>query len=275
MNKYFFLPILTLLLLLDCASGMAGRKLIHRDNKSAFYSLRLDELSDKDQVALNPPFSPSINSISPENWKGILGNLKFKKESSVGNMIFHVFAEDELDDLVGNIPPSLKKLDSNQILVIVSKFNDLKSVVSKDHRTFFAVFMNNNGLNIIFREIHEDMMNVNTTNYYEWSQIPDLYIRNNYESYYVEENGSFSYGKNNGFNNRLWLVFPSSTVKNILFTPRKSEEPELEGEDILRGKEDKKSKAVSSPNNSSIKTEQPNSDTTPPKTRAIILRELD
>lgn len=265
---------LTMLLLLDCASGMAGRKLIHRDNKSAFFSLKLEELSDKDQMVLQPPFLRSINSISPKNWKAILGNLKFKKESSVGNMIYYVFAEEELDGIVGNIPISLKNLQSDQMLVLVSKYNDLKSVISKDHRTFFAMFENKDGLNIIFREIHEDMLNVNTSNYYEWSQIPDLYLRNNYENYYIEEDSSFTYGKSKGFNNRLWLIFPMNTLKNLQFAPRKSEEPELESEEILRGKTAKKSKTSSS-KESNIELDQPSSDNRLPKSRAVITPQLD
>lgn len=229
---------------MSCTTGIERRKSVYRDSRIAMFSLRVRDFPPKDRDLLISPFSNQIRDLTEENWKGILGNLKFRKESSVGDMTYYIFDETELLDLVQALPPALAKMGPDQILVAVSKYNDVKGVVSKDHRTTFAVFENEFGLNLVFREIHADMPNVDTRNYYEWSVIPEFLLRNNYEEFRIQESDAFHYHRVEGFPNRLWVVAHSEQARKIAWDPRMKHEKEIldDEEDadrlkILRDKE--------------------------------------
>ncbi|MCC5814853.1 MAG: hypothetical protein JJT78_08860 [Leptospira sp.] len=254
-KKIIFIIILSSMVA-SCASGIAARKLMYRDHKTALFTLEEDEFSKKERAVLGAPFLHPIRNTTEENWKAILGNLRFKKESTVGNMIYPIFSEEELNDLARNIATAIKKVRNDQVLIVVSKFNDIKGVVSKDHRTTFAIFKNKDGINLIFRELHAGMPEVDATNYYEWSRIPDLFILKNFEIFRVEEEDYIRFAKSDDFENRLWILIDPEIVDSLEYTPRLFLEPEMELKD-KDGNIEKKS-------NGKL-----------PKSEAIINRDLD
>lgn len=221
----------------SCRSGMEGRKLVFRDHKSALFTLEEEELSKKEARVLESPFLHPIKRFSKKNCIASLGNLRFKKESSVGNMVYHIFSPLEVVDLCRNIPVALEKLERDQMLVVTSKYNDIKGVVSNYHRTTFAIFQNKRGFNIVFREIHGGMADVDTSNYYEWSRIPDLHILKNYEVFQVEEEEYISFAQRDGFENRLWVIIDPKVIDTLTFKPRESA-IFLQGEEYERGLEE-------------------------------------
>jgi hypothetical protein len=238
-NSFSLSPISLVLIVLlsflaNCASGIGSRKLLHRDFKSGFYALDIDNLTGKDRDLIKRPLKHPNKSIQPQEIQAALGNLRFKKESSVGNMIYYVFAKEELDDLIQNITISLAKIHEDQLLVVVSKFNDLKSVVSRDNRTSLFVFVNEDGLNLVFGEIHQDMIGIETENYYEWSVIQEIQLRNNYIPLRILPSSDFTFAKIKDYENRMWLQFPLDSLPNLKYIPRKTEEPKIE----LLNKED-------------------------------------
>jgi hypothetical protein len=220
--------VLVLLLAQTCATGIASRKIIFRNSNSSFYSLYRDALPSRDRQFLPESFSHPSSEVTADEWKGILGNLKFRKESSVGNMIYPIFALDELDDLVRNLIPALSKIESDQMLVIISKFNDTKSVVSRDRRTSLLIFIHEQTVNLIFGEIQDDMGNIETGNFYEWSVIPEIGVKNNYRPLRVYPSEIFQYGKVDGFDNQLWLIFSLKDRNRFELEPRAKDEPEVE-----------------------------------------------
>jgi hypothetical protein len=214
--------------LAQCASGITSRKLLYRDFKSGYYSYDLEEIAKKDSDLIKQPLKHPIKSITKEEILAALGNLKFKKESSVGNMIYYVFAKEELDDLIQNIVISLAKIREDQVLVVVSKFNDIKSVVSRDNRTSFLVFVNEDGLNLVFGEVHQDMIGIETENYYEWSVIQEIQLRNNFNPIRIIPSDEFTFAKVKDYENRMWLQFSMKSLPNLKYKNRKSEEPKVE-----------------------------------------------
>ncbi len=239
--------LLSMTFLANCASGIGSRKLLHRDFKSGFYSLDIENLNSKDRDLIKTPLKHPNKSIQPQEIQAALGNLRFKKESSVGNMIYYVFAKEELDDLIQNTIISLSKIHDDQLLVVVSKFNDLKSVVSRENRTTLFVFVNEDGLNLVFGEIHQDMIGIETENYYEWSVIQEIQLRNNYVPLRILPSSDFNFAKIKGYENRMWLQFPLESLANLKYIPRKTEEPKME---VLN--KDEESNSNSKPSKDSI-----------------------
>jgi hypothetical protein len=240
-STILFLLTFFMLNFLHCASGITSRKLLYRDFKSGFYAFDLDEIAKKDSDLIKQPLKHPIKSISEEELLAALGNLKFKKESSVGNMIYYVFAKEELDDMVQNIIISLAKIREDQLLVVVSKFNDIKSVVSRDNRTSFLVFVNEDGLNLVFGEVHQDMIGIETENYYEWSVIKEIQLRNNYNPIRIIPSDEFSFAKVKDYDNKMWLQFSINRLPKLKYKVRKTEEPKIELLDSKNEETDSKS----------------------------------
>ncbi len=225
---------------LHCVSGVNAKKLLYRDFKSAFFTLEESKLSVRDREVLSPPFFHPWENTAAENWKAVLGNLHFQKETSVGSMTFYIFAESELEDISRNLVPSLGRLKENQILIVVSKYNYLKGVVSRDLRTTFAIFKNKEGINLVFREIHAGLQDIDSKNYYEWSVVPEFLFLKNYEVTQIDKADYFHYKAVEGYENRLWIVIDEDTFRSVRFIPRKAEEPEAEFREFLERSERKK-----------------------------------
>ncbi|WCL50867.1 LA_1326/LA_4305 family lipoprotein [Leptospira sp. GIMC2001] len=245
MNRiHLSVSLLILTFVLNCASGVNARKLIHRSYKAGYYSLEVDAIATRDRRLLEEsPLKHPIKNITEDQWKGILGNLKFKKESSVGDMIYYIFPEDELNDIIPDLKVAVSDLDETKTLIVITKFNDVKGVVSRDLRTTFLLFQNKKGINILFSEIHQDMIGIETSNYYEWSVIPEIQFRNNYDPINIVENKFFDFALVNGFKNRMWLQFDTTDPSKFKFEKRKTEEPEIDKESNKLAEDSKKPKS--------------------------------
>ncbi len=222
---------LTLVLLLtlglfDCSSGVKSRDLLYRNNDFATYSVKRENITLKSESRLPKTFSHPVE-VSEEKLLDLLGNLKYRRESSYGNLNLYVFEEEEIKEFAGDLADALQKVKPNEILLVISKFNPLKSVVSHYVRTGFYIWSTENSIEIVFGEIQQEIEFHEQGNYYDWSRIPEISFDNTADSNYVIPNSSFTFKQVEGFKNRRWIVFNKSDLNRVKFEKRKVPSKEL------------------------------------------------
>lgn len=204
----------------SCATGVQTRNLMFRNNEFAIYSIKRENLKTKSEKTLEKSFAHPVE-ISEEKILDVLGNLRYKQESSYGNLFLYVFEEADIKEFASDLADGLRKVKPDQILLIVSKYNPVKSVVSHYVRTGFYIWATENTIEILVGEIQTEIPFDEQGNYYDWSKTPDISFEHTPETNFVLPHASFSFKEVDGFKNKRWLVFNKKDLNKLKFEKRK------------------------------------------------------
>lgn len=208
------------------------KKLLFKTEEIAIYSLKKSSLRPKNLIPkkLEHPFE-----ISKEDLRSLLSKIQFDRESSVGHKTFYVFDEEELEYFSKDVVKAAKVIQEDQVLLVISKFLHIKSVLGKYQRNSFLLWKENGELNFIFNEIQYDLSREESQLYNEWSKIPDVDLKTTSEMDFLMENPIYTFQEIDGFSNRRWIKIPVSDPSVFRPEKRKNEylyEPAPEPEPI-------------------------------------------
>lgn len=229
MKKKSFLllfAIFCIALVNHCATGVKSRNLLFRSNEFAIYSVKRDKVKLKTDSLIPQKLSHPLE-ITEEKVLDILGNIKYRRESSYGDLNLYVFDDREVKDFALDLVDGLQKLKDDEILLIVSKYNAVKSVVSHYTRTGFYLWATDSSIELMFGEIQQEVPYEEQGNYYDWSNIPDISFDFSPDVTYVLPGNGYSFKKVSGFRNRRWLVFNKSELSRLKFEKRKNNSKEI------------------------------------------------
>ncbi len=222
MFKFFYL-ILSLILFTDCVTGFKTKKLLNATSKAAFYDLVVDELeSEMGRTDLINGTISRPYEIDPDKLKNILGNIRFVKHTRVNKYEDYIFHDDELDTLAENLarallnPPKTKK---ESIIVVISQFDHLQSVISNNKRTSFYAWAGQDGLNLVFGDIQYDVARDKARNFYDWTSVDPIPLTNRRDENEIRANKEvFKFKEIDGFENNKWLLFALDDLNK--YSPR-------------------------------------------------------
>jgi hypothetical protein len=107
-----------------------------------------------------------------------------------------------------DIAQSLENFDEKKILVVVSIHDHLQSVISNFKRTSLLLWIDNEGMNVVFGDIQDDVSKDKGLNFYDWTQIEPISLEfKPDENQIITDNEIFSYKKVKGYMHRKWLIF--------------------------------------------------------------------
>jgi hypothetical protein len=142
--------------------------------------------------------------------------LKFSKRTRIGNFKDNIFHPNELETLSRDISQVIAVVKSNEAIIVISGYDHIQSVVSNYKRTTFYLWIDKNGMNIVFGDIQDDTSKEASRNFYEYTQIKPISLAVSPDENEVLEDKSFSFKKVEGFTNRKWLVFSLDTTPSTL-----------------------------------------------------------
>jgi hypothetical protein len=190
---------------ISCASGFKTKRLVYSTQKLAIYELDRDELPNKKYIEgkIKHPYK-----ISPKKLGDILGNIRFIKTTRINKYTDYIFHMDELNNNMDDIAQSLENFDEKKILVVVSIHDHLQSVISNFKRTSLLLWIDNEGLNIVFGDIQDDVSKDKGLNFYDWTQIGPISLEfKPDENQIITDSEFFTYKKVKGYMHRKWLLF--------------------------------------------------------------------
>lgn len=213
-------------LLSSCASGFRTKKLLYATSTSAFYELSRRELAYNELLEgkLRHPYK-----ISPEKLRDILGNLEFIKNTRINSYSDTIFYPEELDKFTVDLSLTLEKLKDTHVGVVITQHDSSRSVISFPKRTSFLIFINEEGLNLVFGDIQQMVSRENSYNFFDWTQIPPIGLKENPdENEILPLEGIFQFKLIKGYYNRKWLVFQLEDLEKYKFIPKEIDKKNLE-----------------------------------------------
>lgn len=210
----------------SCASGVKSRSLLFRSNEFAIYTVARDKINIKQESSVAKTFAHPVE-ITEDKILDLLGNIRFREESSYGDVNQYIFEEKEIKEFALDLVDGLQKLKPDQILLVISKYNPVKSVVSHYSRTAFYIWSTDTSIEILFGELQKEISYDEQGNYFDWSNIPDIPFDHFPQSTYVLQGQGFNFKKVSGFRNRHWLVFDKTDLAKLKFEKRKKSSNEI------------------------------------------------
>lgn len=221
MKLYRIFSLLILSITLNsCASGVKSRSLLFRSNEFAIYTVARDKINLKSESSVSKTFAHPVE-ITEDKVLDLLGNIRFREESSYGDVNRYIFEEKEIKEFAQDLVDGLQKLKSDQLLLVISKYNPVRSVVSHYARTGFYIWSSETSIEILFGELQKEVTYDEQGNYYDWSNIPDIPFEHFPQSTYILQGPGFSFKKVSGFRNKHWLVFDKTDLAKLKFEKRK------------------------------------------------------
>ncbi|MCW7508306.1 LA_1326/LA_4305 family lipoprotein [Leptospira levettii] len=223
----------------SCASGVKSRSLLFRSNEFAIYTVARDKINLKQETSVAKTFAHPVE-LTEDKILDLLGNIRFREESSYGDVNQYIFEEKEIKEFALDLVDGLQKLKPDQLLLVISKYNPVKSVVSHYSRTAFYIWSTDTSIEILFGELQKEISYDEQGNYFDWSNIPDIPFEHFPQSTYVLQGQGFSFKKVGGFRNRHWLVFDKTDLTKLKFEKRKKNSNEISNSVDADMKADKK-----------------------------------
>lgn len=221
MKLYRIFSLLILSITLNsCASGVKSRALLFRSNEFAIYTVARDKINLKSESSVSKTFAHPVE-ITEDKVLDLLGNIRFREESSYGDVNRYIFEEKEIKEFAQDLVDGLQKLKPDQLLLVISKYNPVRSVVSHYARTGFYIWSSETSIEILFGELQKEVTYDEQGNYYDWSNIPDIPFEHFPQSTYILQGPGFSFKKVSGFRNKHWLVFDKTDLAKLKFEKRK------------------------------------------------------
>ncbi|MBM9502462.1 hypothetical protein JWG44_19600 [Leptospira sp. 201903071] len=227
-----FFSLLFILLLVQCSwvheRGIffwsKSQNLIYNSEEVAYFKISPSKVDQFDDFVPPGPFSHPAD-LKPEQWKDLLGNLKYVKKSSLGFFTDHVFSDGELEIIARDLPHVMKSLPENKILVLITKYDDIQSVISTEELTTALIWGEKGKLNVVFGKIKREIIDKNVgLDFALWTDIRQIYLTNVSDGTEISDNGVVPFQTVKNVPNRKWVVFNLDQMDQYKFKPRKRNE---------------------------------------------------
>ncbi|MCB1308107.1 MAG: SHOCT domain-containing protein [Leptospiraceae bacterium] len=221
------LPIALVVLLSGCTSFYQMESLSYRRNLALFKLPAADYPSDSGIRQMLPPMRP-YPELEPDQVRALLGNLRFRREHVWGDLKGRVFYPGELNYMAPQIARELKQLDEKTRLVIISRFDPDRSVLSRHHRTTLMFWVDEAGYNLCFGEIQEEYSQSDFELDREWTEILPISMNRSFPDLELLPGPDFTFKDVNGHRHLTWVVFPPDALEHMQYIPEDSNQTETE-----------------------------------------------
>lgn len=229
------LALFTLLICLvsgiGCSAAFYRKSLLVEDDRVAIYSLPGDVYPADDEIQQQMPPMVQYPRLSEDKLVDILGNIEFKQNSIWGTRKGRVFYEKEVRHLAHLLAQVIENAREGERLVIISRFDPDQSVLSRAERVTVLLWPDEEGLNVVFGEIREEIPR--DDEYIEdensWKEILPISLKRQYPDLALAKSQDFTIKKIKGYNHETWAVFDPARIDQISYdsgrTKAKTEAP--------------------------------------------------
>ncbi len=202
--KYIFLTLISIQF--GCSSFYQTKTLAYSTRTSAFYRIDKNEFANREllDAAFKHPYKIESSKIEE-----IIGNLRFRKTTRIGELRDYIFHQQELSTLSKDLNQVLENIKPKEVIETISMYDHSQSVISNYKRTTFLMWIDDAGLNILFGQIQSEVTKDISRNFLDWSQTPRILLQTQPDENDIEEEKepSYVFKKINGFYNKKWLIF--------------------------------------------------------------------
>lgn len=198
------------------------REVLYSTKTSVYYKVPKSEITGSKLYIKEKFEHPYV--IEPKTIEDILGNLRYKKTTRINEFKDYIFEIEELSRLAIELKEVFENIKPDEAILAISLYNHTKSVISNYKRTDFLMWVDSKGLNVVFGEIQTDLSRNVSSNFFEWSQIPEIHITITPDENEIIPDTFYTFNKVKGFANKKWLLFPLDDLSKYKLQDRKEVE---------------------------------------------------
>ncbi len=206
---------ITFFIIVQCSSGFYKKERVYLSENLAIYIFNeKDYPDDKElQYFLKPSLKFPDSTI--QDLKAIFSTLKVEKESIFSKdsypLLYPLQIEQILDvlkDVVNNIPEGKR-------ILVVHKFDPFRTVLSKEKRTTFLLWYDEDGYNLVMGEIHEDLLKDNFSTETDWLDIFPVSLKHGNPRQKIILSDFVSYKTIGDFTHYSWVIIHKDKIAKI------------------------------------------------------------
>ncbi|MEM7182801.1 MAG: hypothetical protein AAF518_17950 [Spirochaetota bacterium] len=223
-NSFLTLLFLAIVSLQSCATGFDKRKRIYRSEHISLYKLQREDIPGRKWLKKN--FTHPPKSLTKETLSKVLASLEYKNKSDFNVIHEEIFPKQHIDSIIDDLDTALHKLKTSEVLVVITKHDEVKSVLSNSSRTTFYIWQQSDSLNIVFGQIKEDLDRDDAKDAHDWAYIPSISLNlKRQEKDIIVPAEFFAFKKINSFPNRNWLQIDLGKVSSYNPVKTKANSP--------------------------------------------------
>lgn len=157
-------------------------------------------------------------NLGPEKVQALFGNLRYYRRSLFGTTERHVFDDEEMRWLVPAVAKALPKVGKNR-LVIISRHDPDRSVLSRMERSTVVMWADADGLNLVFGEIKQEIPHNDFLEEDRWTEILPVSARRSYPDLTLKEAPFFKKKVMVGNEHNTWAVVSLADLENLKYVP--------------------------------------------------------
>lgn len=200
-----------------CASVFVSNlRTIRQDESLALFAIADRNFPTDPKLRAQMPGMTKMPALSLDQVKGLLGNVEYRKETIWGFRRERVFTKEQLEFLAPTVTDALPTLKPGDRMVIVSRFDPDRSVLSRQERVTVMLWADKAGLNLLFGEIRFELPNNDYFEVQDWTRILPISLRQPFPYHSLVPAG-FTLKRIDGFVHRTWAVFDPASVQQLSY----------------------------------------------------------
>ncbi len=211
---YGFLLAVVLLTLFSCSSAFTAIQPMVDYSNVVIYRLSQTDYPDSDIAQELKPVE-NFPDISEENLKGLLSSFRYHRDTVWGISEQNVYPGGALDFVVPAILQQIPRLQDGDRMVVISKYDEDKAVLSRDERNTMILWLDGDGFNVLFGEIREELPVVDPLDYDTWKDVLPVSAEQAYPDLTLVPSSHFQYKIIHGKLHRTWAVVPADTLSSF------------------------------------------------------------
>ena len=224
----FLLQGLLLLILASCSTAFTRMDRLVETNDLVLYSLPEESYPGDEELLRELPPVEHFPELSEDAYRALLGNLVYEKSIIWGNTRRRVFYEEEMDRMIPILQRAVRNLPPGNRLVVISRFDPDRSVLSRMERVSFVLWKDIYGINLVFGDLREEIPHNDPLAEDDWRSIHPISFSD--APYGVRllppDQGSLKIILNR--EHRSWVVFPAEVLPGLVYRPQTDQEEEKE-----------------------------------------------
>lgn len=213
--------LLTGLILLGFASACTAfytkEPVLYRKNV-AVYKVPAEDYPGGDIAEVLTPMQP-FPELNTAGLIDALGNLEYKRQSAWGETHSRVFDAEELQLIAPPIVEAMANTGPEFRLIVVTRFDRDKSVLSRMERNTLMIWTDEDGLNINFGEIREEIPDNDFQIDGDWTEILPVSFERAYPDLELVSEDFFQLKQVGGFTHRTWAVIKVDDLTALKYRP--------------------------------------------------------
>lgn len=203
--------------MLQCSSGFYKREIVYLSENIAIYFI--DEDDYPDDINIKPYVSPTktFPTTFLEDLKIVISLLKVEKESIFSKDIYPLLYPPQLEEMLILLNDIIPNMPQKKRILIVQKFDPFRTVLSKEKRTTMLLWYGEDGYNLVFGEIHEDLIPDSFVSEIKWLEIFPISLKHHNPRNKILKEDFFEYKKVGDFTHYTWIIFNREKIASLKF----------------------------------------------------------